>query len=68
MAIVTIKTSMDNADSGPKPTPSYHGEHCLYTGEYAGYECFCDDCDHRLICFPDWFPGAIWDETTHRFI
>lgn len=54
--------------TGTKLTPSYHGEHCLGTGEYAGYECCCDECDHYLTCFPDWFPGAIWDEEQQRFI
>lgn len=54
--------------TGTKLTPSYHGEHCLGSGEYAGHECCCDECDHFLNCFPDYFPGAIWDETEQRWI
>jgi len=34
--------------------PSYHGEKCLGSGDYPGYECCCDECDYYLICFPEW--------------
>lgn len=49
-------------------TPSFHGENCLGNGEHAGYECCCDECDAYLVCFPDWRPGAIWDEDSQRFV
>ena len=48
--------------------PSYHGQDCYCNGEHAGIECECDECDHYLTCFPDWHPGAIWDEEQQRFI
>ena len=35
-----------------KLTPSYHGIDCLGNGEWPGYECQCDECDHYLTCFP----------------
>lgn len=34
-------------------TPSYHGEECLGSGDYPGYECCCDECDYFLFCFPE---------------
>lgn len=38
----------------PELTPSYHGEKCLGNGEHEGIECCCDECDHYLICFPEY--------------
>lgn len=35
-------------------TPSFHGEDCQGNGKHPGVECFCDECDHYLACFPDW--------------
>ena len=35
-------------------TPGFHGEPCLGNGEHPGVECCCDECDHYLVCFPDW--------------
>ena len=35
-------------------TPSYHGELCRHNGDNPDYEIACDECDHFLICFPDW--------------
>ena len=35
-------------------TPSYHGEKCLGSGDHAGFECCCDECEYYLSCFPDW--------------
>ena len=35
-------------------SPSYHGESCLGSGDFPGYECCCDECDFYLVCFPDW--------------
>ena len=49
-------------------TPSPHGQYCQHNGEHPGYECCCDECDFYLACFPDWHPGAIWDEDTKRYI
>lgn len=40
--------------TGAKLTPSYHGKECLGNGEFVGYECCCDECDHYILCFPDW--------------
>ena len=34
--------------------PSRHGEKCPSNGSHPGIECRCDECDHYLICFPDW--------------
>lgn len=48
--------------------PSFHGEDCYCNGEHRGIECECDECDHYLTCFPDWHPGAIWDEDQQRFV
>ena len=54
--------------TGTKLTPSFHGRECLGNGEWPGYECCCDECDFFIGCFPDWKPGAIWDETEQRYI
>ena len=54
--------------SGVELRPSYHGQDCPGNGEHPGIECCCDECDHYLSCFPDWHPGAIWDEDEQRFI
>lgn len=54
--------------TGTKLTPSYHGESCLGNGEHEGIECCCDECDYYQACFPDWYPGAIWDEDSRRFV
>lgn len=35
-------------------TPSLGGKECLGNGNWLGYECCCDECDHFLTCFPDW--------------
>lgn len=40
--------------TGVKLTPSWHGKECLGSGDWLGYECCCDNCDHFLVCFPDW--------------
>ena len=37
-----------------KLTPSLGGKECLGNGNWLGYECCCDECDHYLTCFPDW--------------
>ena len=34
-------------------TPSYHGAECAGNGADGGEYC-CEECDHFLICFPDW--------------
>lgn len=54
--------------TGVELRPSYHGQDCPGNGEHPGIECCCDECDHYLSCFPDWHPGAIWDEDEQRFI
>lgn len=41
-------------NNDPALTPSYHGEDCLGNGEHPEYECCCDECDHYLICFPEY--------------
>lgn len=41
----------------PKLTPSFHGRECLGNGEWPGYECCCDECDHYLACFPEQTEG-----------
>lgn len=33
--------------------PGEKGKYCPSNGE-NGIECRCDECDHYLICFPDW--------------
>lgn len=48
--------------------PSFHGELCPGNGEHPGIECYCDECDHYPECFPDWYPGAIWDETKQKYV
>ena len=40
--------------TGIKLTPSYHGEECLGSGDKAGYECCCDECDYFLEFFPEY--------------
>lgn len=54
--------------TGTKLTPSLHGRECLGNGSWPGYECCCDECDYYLECFPDWKPGAIWDEDRQCWI
>lgn len=29
-------------------------ERCQGNGEHPGFECWCDNCDHFLGCFPNW--------------
>ncbi len=29
---------------------------CLGSGD-QGFECCCDECDHYLLCFPEFDPG-----------
>lgn len=48
--------------------PSYHGRLCSGSGDMAGSECCCDECDYFLECFPDWHPGAIWDAESQKYI
>lgn len=38
----------------PELTPSPHGRDCLGNGEHPGIECCCDECDHYLVCFPEY--------------
>lgn len=36
---------------------------CLGNGQHDGIECQCDNCDHFLLCFPEWAEaGTAWDE------
>lgn len=37
----------------PELTPSFHGRDCLGNGTWPGYECYCDECEHYLACFPE---------------
>lgn len=37
-----------------QPIPGYHGSGCPFNGQNPEYECQCDECDHYLVCFPDW--------------
>ena len=30
---------------------------CLGNGE-RGFECFCDECDYYLLCFPEFDPKS----------
>lgn len=53
--------------TGIELQPSFHGQNCPGNGEH-GLECCCEECDHWPQCFPDWYPGAIWDEHTQRFV
>lgn len=55
------------SETGLVLEPSWHGEHCPGNGE-NGNPCCCDECDLYQACFPDWHPGAVWDEHTQRFI
>lgn len=48
--------------------PSFHGQDCFCNGDHRGIECECDECDHYMTCFPDWHPGAMWDEDKKCFI
>ena len=36
-------------------TPSPAGRDCLGNGDWPGYECQCDECEHFQVCFLD-FP------------
>lgn len=45
--------------TGIKLTPSWHGRECLGNGDWLGYECCCDECDHYQVCFPDWDTLAV---------
>lgn len=58
---------LTDPETGLTLEPSWHGEHCPGNGE-NGNPCCCDECDHYKACFPDWHPGAIWDEHTQRFV
>lgn len=49
-----IEDDMIDPSTGILLTPSYHGEQCLGSGDFPGYECCCDECDYYLVCFPDW--------------
>lgn len=31
-----------------------HPKICLGNGEFEGFECCCDECDHLMTCFPNW--------------
>ena len=35
-----------------KPGPM--GKDCPGNGTHPGLECCCDECDHFLVCFPQW--------------
>ncbi len=48
-----MKFQQIDPDTGILLTPSYHGEECLSSGDYPGYECCCDECDYFLFCFPE---------------
>lgn len=35
---------------------------CPGNGQHEGIECQCDNCDHFLLCYPEWREGgAAWD-------
>ena len=36
-------------------TSGFHGKDCLGNGEHIKYECCCDECDHYLECFPEYY-------------
>lgn len=38
--------------------PSFHGKDCFCSGDYPGIETECDNCNHYMVCYPDWHPGA----------
>lgn len=44
------------------------GKDCFCSGDYPGIETECDNCNHYMVCYPDWHPGAYWDEDTQQFI
>lgn len=54
--------------TGVKLTPSWHGEDCQGNGTHPGVECCCDECDYLMICWEDYKPGRIWDETEQKWI
>lgn len=54
--------------TGIKLTPSPAGRECLGNGEWPGYECCCDECDHYLTCFPEHAAVKIWDEDRQCWI
>lgn len=60
--------SVIDPSTGIELVPSYHGQDCPGNGDRPGLECCCDECDFYLQCFPDWHPGATWDEREQRFI
>jgi len=51
---MVLQDDMIDPSTGILLTPSYHGEKCLGSGDFPGYECCCDECDYFLGCFPDW--------------
>lgn len=39
-----------------------HPKICLGSGDFPGFECCCDECDHFLKCFPEWDAGgSAWE-------
>lgn len=44
-------------------TPGNHGKDCPGNGNHPGYECCCDNCDHFLVCFPEWSDPDYHGET-----
>ena len=49
--------------TGVELTPGNHAV-CLCNGE-QGFECCCDECDHFLLCFPE-FDVQIKEEKDRR--
>jgi len=47
--------------TGTKLTPE-KPEACLGNGEH-NFECCCDECDHFLLCFPEFEPKNKEDNT-----
>lgn len=47
-------TELLDPSTGIKLSPSWHGKECMGNGDWLGYECCCDECDHYQACFPDW--------------
>ena len=48
------ETDLIDPNTGIRLTPSPQGRDCLGNGEWPGYECCCDECDHYLACFPEY--------------
>ena len=40
--------------TGIRLKPGLLGQDCPGNGKHPEQECCCDECDHFLLCFPEW--------------